>query len=81
MTKQPDKTCAVTLAKGSDWQGVYIDGILTKEDHRISGEDLLQIICSNGKKVTVAKIVEVDDDFLEEWGSTFPEQESDLQTI
>lgn len=34
-----------TLAKGEDWEGLYIDGVLLTEGHRLSLRDAFAALC------------------------------------
>ena len=61
----------ITLAKGEDWEGLYLNGKLIEQNHKISCVDMLKLLGQS--------VVYVDLDWLEEKG-TLPENLSDVRT-
>ncbi len=57
---------SVTLVKADDWQGLYFDGELEIENHRLRLEDVLRVLW--GRVITHNETAEVDDDWLEHEG-------------
>lgn len=73
-----DIMAKVTIVRGSDWQGMYVDGVLVIEEHRLDINLVLSELV--GKKVSVVRDIvlnPMDDMILQEFGN-LPELEKDL---
>lgn len=53
----------VTATNDDDWEGVYVDGKLVAQGHRISARDMAGIIVEN-QPVESNTVRRVDDDWL-----------------
>lgn len=62
---------AITLVRGDDWQGLYVDGRLVNEGHRILEEDFARAL---GVEVTFQR---ADEGWLEDRGD-LPRQLTDV---
>lgn len=60
----------VVIVTGDDWAGVYVNGQLRYEDHRITGQDMCEILDIPHTRVDV-------DEYLEDHDS-LPERIEDL---
>lgn len=49
-----------------DWEGLYINGKLHHENHRITAKQLVAILANNGVKIEGLRI---DDDYMEDLGN------------
>ena len=58
---------AFIVAKGEGWQGLYIDGVLTVEEHNISVERALEYALNFGP-VTSLRVVFPDVNWLDDRG-------------
>jgi hypothetical protein len=67
---------AFIVAKGEGWQGLYIDGRLTVEEHNISVERALEHAFNYGP-VTSLRVVYPDENWLDDRGS-LPEEFCDV---
>lgn len=65
----------VTCEAG-DWEGLYVDGSLTREGHSLDGADVLDELrqLPGGVHVVVLPSMEIPDDLMEEFGSRMPSQ-------
>lgn len=57
----------VILARGADWSGMYIDGVLAYEDHRLYLDSVVKALV--GYTVDSLRQGDVDLDWLDEQGS------------
>ena len=65
----------IVLIDNVEWQGLYINGRLVLEDHRLYASDVVQAImdaCS-----TIARVEKADEDWLCA-GNTLPERYTDV---
>ena len=69
----------VTLAKGDDWQGLYVDGMLAAEDHNVSASEALKVVSVYSCKFSFKEVI-VDYDWLANQGS-MPDSEEDLVLV
>lgn len=60
----------VTTSSG-DWQGLYIDGELVCDNHRITAGDILDFLQDN-LLIVANPHIEVSDSHLESFGYQFP---------
>ncbi|HJY98116.1 MAG TPA: hypothetical protein VJ227_00145 [Patescibacteria group bacterium] len=67
---------SITLVYGEDWEGLYVDGRLYTQDHRISVTDVFDVLSSLGIKIK-AEQIECDYEWLEEKGG-FPTDIADV---
>lgn len=51
----------ITLFWGEDWEGLYINGKLTIENHSIRSSEVIKVLEAHGME---AASIEVDDDWL-----------------
>ena len=69
-----DKNMEVVLADGDDWQGLYVNGTLVMQDHRITVQDLCDLYDFKG----MIKEVYADVDWLCEVNE-FPKKLEDVK--
>lgn len=79
MTKS-DNAIKVVFADGDDWQGLYIDGVLRIENHRLDVVDLLHVVKLYVKGPFDVECKEVCCDWIEDRGS-FPRNISEVQFL
>jgi len=72
-----EKNYAV-LATGDDWQGLYVNGMLRCEDHRLDSVLVANEVLSALPPVYLLKKREADSDWLFERGS-FPDTIEDVK--
>jgi hypothetical protein len=57
----------VTVVRGDDWSGLYIDGVLVEEGHRLGVEDVLEVVRHLGP--FDVETVDADQEWLESEGN------------
>jgi hypothetical protein len=67
---------AFIVAKGDGWQGLYIDGLLTIEEHNISVERALDYALKHGP-ITSLRVIHPDVNWLDDRGG-LPEDFGDV---
>ena len=72
----------VKYVVGEDWEGIYINNVLTDEGHRIRFKDGFEIICKHINELESVNNIQfstydIDQDWLEDQGS-LPEKFEDI---
>lgn len=71
--KKPLKASRIVIARGDDWEGVYLDGELQYEDHTVKVSDLIRL------GLLKATVVNVSEEELERHGCQLPDNFNDLK--
>lgn len=69
------ETADVTFVYGHDWAGMYVNGKLVMEDHRISAGWAVELLL--GKHITSIDSFSCDENWLE-WRGKFPDSLDDV---
>lgn len=60
----------IKVLEVDDWVAVYLNGEILTENHRVSAQELLELLAEWG--LVEYESEWIDDDVLEEWGYSFP---------
>jgi hypothetical protein len=70
------KNVTLCTSTDCDWIGLYLDGQLWTEKHSLSNSDWIELITYH--YIESVTQYEVDNEWLEDQGGTFPEQLNDI---
>ncbi len=70
---------AIVSSTEGDWEGIYIDGVMKRENHRLSANLVLFLLAELG--VIEFEDYECDADWLDQAGASLPENFSDVEVL
>ena len=60
---------SIEILRGDDWIGLYVDGNLVREGHRIQEEDMVRCVVGVKPETLYAD----DDEFWDKWAAHCPQ--------
>jgi len=63
------KNLQLVQITADDWEGIYFNGLLKTEGHRVPFRDLMEIIVEEGGRIEYWATIEADADWLNDLGN------------